>query len=236
MILHNKTGILIFFEAGNEKGELMPSEYRELALDTDGALRLRLRLPYGSMSQEVHTGKRWLDRFFRRWQTPEWDFSVVSEYVFGAFSAHSIVEVTRLKEDFEAMSRCSYDCLFATCSDGRLLSEYHEVPDGKAAVKAEWKTWRKLLLLWLLIYAGETGVMWLLGLGIVSLFSMESAATIWLFILGVLGFETLFFVIGLVIDLGEDVLHTPFYLAKKLKNKAITAHFRGEKRMRRSRK
>ena len=86
-----------------------------------------------------------------------------------------------------------------------------------------------MLLFLFLIYAGETGVMWMLGLGIVSLFSLESAATIWLFILGVLGLETLLFLIGLAVDMAGDELHTPFYLAKKLKSKAITKHFRGEK-------
>ena len=229
MILHNKTGILVLYEAGHEAGELFPNEEVALALPADGVLHLCLRLPYGSMQQGANTGKRWLDRIFHKLSISQWDFAVVSEYVLGGLSMHSVVEVTRLKEDFDTASLNSYDCLFATCVDGRLLRERHEVPDGKAAVKGEWRMWRRMLLFLFLIYAGETGVMWLLGLGIVSLFSLESAATIWLFILGVLGLETLLFLIGLAVDMAGDELHTPFYLAKKLKSKAITKHFRGEK-------
>ena len=111
MILHNKTGILVLYEAEKEKGELLPNEEVALALPADGVLHLCLRLPYGSMQQGANTGKRWLDRIFHKLSISQWDFAVVSEYVLGGLSMHSVVEVTRLKEDFDTASLNTTVCL-----------------------------------------------------------------------------------------------------------------------------
>ena len=225
MTLQNKTGICVLYETETAKGELMPNERTALALPADGVLRLRLRLPYGSMSRGMNTGKRWLDRFLSKLCDGEWEFAVTSAYAFGGLSEDSTVDVVRIKEEIDRQSMNTYDCLFATCGEGYLISEYHEVTDGQAAVKATWKLWRKLFLFYFLLCGAEAGVVWLVWLGIINLLSAEPSGVIWLFIFGLLALETLFVYCDI-----KDVYETPWEVSRSLKNKAITKHFRTDQK------
>lgn len=217
MTLHNKSNLAVWYDAGAGEELLLADARVEIPLSSDGVLKLRLRLPYGSLSQRPRTTVRWIDRIIRHSSLfeDEWTFAIASEYVIGELRAFDTVEITRLVEPFGDGYR--YDCLFVTANAGRLISENHEVPDASTAMR---KIRKGVLRMFLLIFALHGGFFVLLG---------GCALTLWLRIPEPLWYGLALAALTFFLETLPDVreLRGRPRLSKALQSKAIIKHFRG---------
>ena len=217
MTLHNKSNIAVWYDAGAGEELLLAEARVEIPLSSDGVLKLRLRLPYGSISQKPRTTVRWIDKIIRHSSLfeEEWTFAVASEYVIGELQAFDTVEITRLVEPFGDGYR--YDCLFVTANAGCLISEHHEVPDASTAMC---KIRKGVFRMFLLIFALHGGFFVLLG---------SSALALWLRMPEPLWYGLALAALVFCLETVPDVraLRGRPRLSKALRSKSIVKHFRG---------